>query len=185
MPRCFNGIRLLPVVSTLVFLAALGAARAEDFCANIDSLIDQSRSGFAAIADKPKGDTGDREARLTLAGASTCLVTRKAKRSWYRCAWAFPYRAKRAADTFDALAGKLDGCLARRATPHGDRSVNHPDSYAARRYELEQADVSLSVKDKAGLGKTFVFIRVQGRNGGRIWRRGSEPVSSIGSTMRA
>jgi len=114
---------------------------------------------------EPKGDAGDHEATLTLAGASTCLVTRQAKRCWYHCAWTFPYRAKRAGDTFDAFAGKLDGCLARRATPHGDRSVNHPDSYAARRYDLERAEVSLSVKDKAALGKTFVFIRVQGRNG--------------------
>ena len=172
MPRYFNGLRkppsrrLLPVVAALAFLATLGAARADDFCRNIDHLIDQSRSGFANIAAEPKGDAGDHEARLTLAGASTCLVTRKSKRSWYHCTWTFPLRAQRATDSFDAFAGKLDGCLAQRATIHNDRSVNHPDSYTARRYDLEQAEVSLSVKDKAALGNTFIFIRVQGRNGG-------------------
>lgn len=172
MSRCFNGSgqpspRLrLPVASAMAFLATLGAARAQDLCADIGTLIDQSRANFAAIADQPTGDAGGHEATLTLAGASTCLVTRQAKRAWYQCAWVFPYRAKRATDTFDELAGKLDACLAGRATVHGDRSVNHPDTYAARRYDLEQAQVSLSVKDKAALGKTFVFIRVQGRNGG-------------------
>lgn len=44
--------------------------------------------------------------------------------------------------------------------------MNHPDSYAARRYELARAEVRLSVKDKAALGKTFVFIRVQSSDGG-------------------
>lgn len=172
MPRRFRATRrpsprrLLAVVSAAAFLATAGTAKAQDFCASIDALIDHARSGFAAIAVESTGGAGEQAASLALAGASTCRVTRQGKGRRYHCAWAFPLRARGAANTFEAFAGQLDACLAGRATLHGDSGVNHPDSYAARRYELERAEVSLSLKDKAALGKTFVFIRVRGRNGG-------------------
>ncbi len=143
----------------------MGVAQAEDFCTSIDRLIDQSRSDFSEIADKPKGDTGDHEVTLTLAGASYCTVTKQSKSNWYHCGWEFPHRATRAYDTFDELVSRLNDCIGQQATLHEDQSVNHPDFYALRRFELQQADVSVSVKDKGALGSTFVFIRVQGRKG--------------------
>ena len=153
----------LPVTAAAIFSATLGVAHAQDFCAKVDRLIDQSQSGFSKIAAKPKGNAGDHDVTLTLAGASYCSVTRKSKRNWYHCAWEFPHRAKQAYETFEEIAGKLTACIGGRATLHSDRSVNHPDYYASRRYELKQADVSVSVKDKGALGSTFVFVRVQGR----------------------
>jgi hypothetical protein len=150
------------MTSILVFLATIGVARAQDLCANIDYLIDQSRSQFAEIAEKPTGDAGDHDVILTLAGASYCSVTKKSKSSFYHCGWEFPYRAQHAYDTFDEFVRGVNECIGQHATLHTDRSVNHPDYYALRRYETEQADVSVSVKDKGALGSTFVFIRVQG-----------------------
>ena len=114
------------------------------------------------MTDKPKGDAGDHDVTLTLAGASSCLVTKKSAQPSYHCAWEFPYRAAPAYDTFDDLVDRLDQCIGRQATLHSDRSVNHPDFYALRRFEMEQAQVSVSVKDKAALDRTFVFVRVQG-----------------------
>ena len=152
----------MPMVSIVVFWSAIGVAQARDLCANIDYLIDQSRSQFAKIMTKPNGDTGDHDVTLALAGASYCLVTKRSKRSFYRCGWEFPYRAQQAYDTFDELVRGVNDCIGRQATLHSDQSVNHPDYYALRRYETEQADVSVSVKDKGALGSTFVFIRVQG-----------------------
>ena len=146
----------------MVLSAAIGVAQARDLCANIDDLIDQSRSQFAEIMDKPHGDAGDHDVTLTLAGASYCFVTKQSKRSFYHCGWEFPYRAKQAYDTFDAFVRGVNDCIGQQATLHTDQSVNHPDFYALRRYETEQADVSVSVKDKSALGRTFVFIRVQG-----------------------
>lgn len=169
MPLDFAALRKswprlrLPVTSAVVFSATLGVAQAQDLCAKVDHLIDQSQSGFSKIAAKPKGDSGDHDVTLTLAGASYCLVTKKSKSNWYLCGWEFPYRAEQAYETFDHLVGRLSECIGRRATLHSDRSVNHPDYYSSRRYELEQADVSVSVKDKGALGSTFVFVRVQGR----------------------
>ena len=159
-----NGVwpRFLPLMtSMLVFLATAGVAEAQDLCANIHHLMDQSRSDFAEIGGKPSGDTGDHEATLTLAGASYCTVTKRSKRSTYHCGWEFPHRAEQAYDTFDEFVRKVDDCIGRHATVHSDQSVNHPDYYASRRYETERAEVSVSVKDKGALGSTFIFIRVQ------------------------
>jgi len=172
MSRCFNGIRqlpprtILPVTSMMTFLATACGAQAQDLCANIDYLIDQSRSKFAEVADNPNGDAGKHDATLTLAGASKCFVTKQSKRDWYQCVWEFPYRAERAYDTFDDFVGTMNECIGQHATPHSDQSVNHPDYYSSRRYDMERAEVSVSVKDKAALGNTLVFIRVQSRDGG-------------------
>lgn len=163
-----KGIRQLssraasPMTSILVYLATIGVAQAQDLCTNIDYLIDQSRSQFVAIVDKPSGDRGDHAATLTLADASYCFVTKQPKRNLYHCGWEFPYREKHAYDTFDEFVREMTECIGHHATLHTDQNVNHPDYYALRRYEMEQAEVSVSVKDKAALGSTFVFIRVQG-----------------------
>lgn len=150
------------MASILVFLAPIGAAQAQDLCTNIEDLIDQSRSQFADIMDKPNGETGGYHVTLTLAGASDCSVTEKMKRSSYQCGWEFPLRAQQAYDTFDRFVREVNECIGQSATVHSDQSVNHPDYYALRRYEMAQTDVSVSVKDKSALGSTFVFIRVQG-----------------------
>jgi hypothetical protein len=151
-----------PLTSVLVVLATFGVAQAQDLCANIDDLIVQSGSQFAEILDKPKGDDGDYDVTLALAGASYCSVTKTSKREFYHCGWEFPYRAKQAYDTFDAFVREVDACVGGQARLHSDQSVNHPDFYALRRYEMERAEVSVSVKDKSALGSTFVFIRVHG-----------------------
>jgi hypothetical protein len=114
---------------------------------------------------KPNGAAGDHDVTLTLAGASYCFVTKKPKRNLYHCGWEFPFRAKQAYDTFDEFDRDVNDCIGQHATVHNDQSVNHPDFYALRRYETEQADVSVSVKDKSALSRTFVFIRVEGGKG--------------------
>lgn len=153
---------LPPVTSILLFLATIGMARAQDLCTNIDYLIDQSRSQFADIADKPSGEAGDHDVTRALAGASYCRVTKTSRGSVYHCAWEFPHRAEPAYDAFDELVRSVNECIGQHATLHSDQSVNHPDYYASRRFEVEQADVTVSVKDKGALGRTFVFVRVQG-----------------------
>ena len=90
-------------------------------------------------------------------------MTKTLKGSAYHCSWAFPHRAEQAYDTFDEFVREVKDCIGQKATLHSDQSVNHPDSYALRRFEMEQAEVTVSVKDKGALGSTFVFVRVQGR----------------------
>lgn len=169
MIRNFEGLRELSsrslplMTSALVLLITTGVAHAQGLCTNLGILISQSRSGFASIADKPHGSAGDHDTTLVLAGASYCLVTMKPQRRWYRCTWEFPYRAKRAYAKFDELIGRVNECIGQQVTLHTDQSVNHPDYYSLLRYEMEQAEVSVSVKDKGALGSTFVFIKVQGK----------------------
>lgn len=165
MTRSFRGLRKLSstaVTSVVIVMATIGLARAQDICANIDQLIDQSHTQFAGLTEDPNGETGEYDASLALAGASYCRVTQRSKGSFYHCGWEFPYRAKQAYDAYDEFVQQVNGCIGQHATVHADQSVNHPDFYELRRYELEQATVSVSVKDKGALGSTFVFIRVQG-----------------------
>ena len=149
------------VTSVLIFLAMIGVTHAQDLCMDIGYLVDQSQSEFVKIVGEPNGDSGDYYVTRTLSGASYCFVTMKSKRNRYYCGWEFPYRAKHAYDIFDEFVREMNECIGQHATVHTDQSVNHPDYYSLHRYEMEQAEVSVSVKDKVSLGKTFIFIRVQ------------------------
>jgi hypothetical protein len=63
--------------------------------------------------------------------------------------------------TFKALGQELESCIGDRAVLSDDQNVNHPDFYEARMFLLDQAKVSVSVKDKSALGSTFVFVSVE------------------------
>ena len=154
-----------PVISALALLAVTEVSQARDLCDDIDYLTDQSRSHFVKVADRPIGEAGDYGVTLSLPGAAYCFVSERPAGRWYHCGWEFPHRAKEAYETFDALAERLNQCIGSRATLHNDRSVTPPDSDALRRYELDHAEVTVSVKDKSALGSTLVFVRVQGRQG--------------------
>lgn len=74
------------------------------------------------------------------------------------CRWSFAYRSAAAEDMFDRLAAHLSTCL---GPPGGEAApVNHPDSYRLLQFEAKEAVISLSLKDKAALQRSFVFLRV-------------------------
>jgi hypothetical protein len=154
-------IALSSVAATMLFFVAIGSDQARDLCEDIGYLIDQSQSHFQKIVEKPSGNTDDYHVTRSLDRASFCVVTKKSTRNWYRCAWEFPHRAEQAYDAYEELVRELDECIGQDATLHEDQSVNHPDYYASRRYEMGQAEVSVSVKDKVELGSTFVFVKIQ------------------------
>jgi hypothetical protein len=152
-------LRALPWLGA--FLAGVGTSQARDFCADIVYLIDQSRSGFADVMDERNGDSGAHENSPILDSASYCRVTKTLRGSAYHCGWEFPHRAQEAYDRFDDLVRRVDACIGRDVVGQNDRNVNHPDTYALRRYETPRAEVSVSLKDKSALEQTFVFIRIQ------------------------
>ena len=76
------------------------------------------------------------------------------------CRWDFAYRAEEAQAAFDAMSGALATCAEPSGALTEDQPVNHPDSYALHRYVLEGREVALSLKDKAALGKSLIFLRV-------------------------
>ena len=59
--------------------------------------------------------------------------------------------------SFEALTQKLATCTD--VPPVRDQGVNHPDFYDAWAFIIDGAPVTLSIKDKTALGKTFVVLR--------------------------
>jgi hypothetical protein len=41
-----------------------------------------------------------------------------------------------------------------------DSDVNHPDFYDLRTYDFPQGKVHASIKDKGGLDRTIIFVRI-------------------------
>lgn len=76
------------------------------------------------------------------------------------CVWTFDYRSIRATEGFEALNRSLLQCLGPEVRIRSDQPVNHPDTYDLRTYVYGDASLSVSMKDKAALDKTYVFLRI-------------------------
>lgn len=76
------------------------------------------------------------------------------------CGWAFPYRSDAASQAFEHLVRTVATCLGDEARITADLDVNHPDYYDLQTFTLERREVGVSLKDKATLAQTFVFLRV-------------------------
>jgi hypothetical protein len=76
------------------------------------------------------------------------------------CAWQFTYRAGAATAAFQALLDETAKCLGPAAGPIRDQAVNHPDFYDLRRFLVLDAEIGISIKDKAALQQTYVFLRI-------------------------
>lgn len=74
------------------------------------------------------------------------------------CRWAFKYRSQAAESAFERIANDLARCLGAPAAT--DEPVNHPDSYQLVQFNGSDGIISVSLKDKASLQQTFVFLRV-------------------------
>ncbi len=82
------------------------------------------------------------------------------------CQIAYDYRSPAAEARFAALIDSILQCLpdaVKRAPAPG---VNHPDTHIERIFDADGAQITVSLKDKAQLGKTFVFLQVTRGNSG-------------------
>ena len=73
------------------------------------------------------------------------------------CRWTFDLGTPQSRDIYDGLRAALAGCSD--ARPERDQGVNHPDFYDAWAFQIDGARVTLSIKDKSALGKTYVVLR--------------------------
>lgn len=154
-----------PLVATLlcaaltITTASPLAANNAPFCNDVKILLTQAQSNFSDTAQ-----TGAYANTLpSLASAEKCNVVRSLGGSnAYHCAWGFPYRAAAATALFDEYNEQLPKCVGDDFTMVQDQSVNHPDFYDQRRYDLTHGAVSVSIKDKGALQKTYVFVAVHG-----------------------
>jgi hypothetical protein len=141
-------------------LSAMPSFAAAD-CAEVNALIGTAGSG----PGDGVSDRFDAAANLLLQGVETCAATTALSGGTeFHCAWAFPYRSDAARTAFAALNSSVGTCLSSPVRTDTDQRLNHPDSYDLRLYEADRARLSLSIKDKAALGKTYVFLRVRNAN---------------------
>lgn len=76
------------------------------------------------------------------------------------CRWAYAYRDPTASQAFDHLRRAVADCLGDAARVTEDPDVNHPDSYDLQTFWLGGQEVGVSLKDKAALAQTYLFLRV-------------------------
>lgn len=74
------------------------------------------------------------------------------------CFWRYPLRSPEARAAFDQIARRLRVCADGPVTVQ-ETNVNHPDSYDQITGIVQGRSVSLSLKDKGGLGETLIFLR--------------------------
>ena len=76
------------------------------------------------------------------------------------CHWAFGYRSHEAIERAEEIWAHVSQCYPGTEQAR-DQIVNHPDSYLPRTWLGEKAARTVSVKDKAQLNKTLVFLRIE------------------------
>jgi len=81
--------------------------------------------------------------------------------SQMHCGWAFSYRSPAAAQAFEHLLVTVADCLGAAARVTADKTVNHPDFYDLQTFQFEGQEIGVSLKDKAALSETYVFLRVK------------------------
>lgn len=152
---------LRSILCLTVALAATPAdtARATTLCADMSNLVGEAHSNFSNWTTKStKAATP-----LILPDAEDCALTRSLSgENAYHCTWRFAYREADSYGTFDAFDQSFQECFGARAQLSRDQSVNHPDFYDLRHYQLGRVKVTLSIKDKSALQSTYVFVRVYG-----------------------
>lgn len=79
------------------------------------------------------------------------------------CRWDFGYRDPAARESFETLSGQLERCAGPKGRMTDDIPVNHPDTYDLRIHAIDGFEVAVSLKDKAALGKSLIFLRSRPR----------------------
>ncbi len=143
-------------VFALALLTCIAPADAEEsICQKVKTLLEQAKTNFA-----PEEAGGAPE---PLPGAETCSLTLSLSGARaYHCAWSYPFRDGSVAAAFAGHTKMLQQCFGETVEISRDQAVNHPDFYDQRHYRMGEVAVTLSVKDKTALQKTYVFLGVHG-----------------------
>ena len=141
--------------------AAAPSAWAAPDCADMKSLISHAQLSFEASAvgkSQPPAHS--------LPGADQCAsAIGEGGTGIYYCSWSFSFRSGEARQLFAGLNDQIAGCLKIDPVLAKDQRVNHPDSFWLNTYQVNGAELSISIKDKSNLGKSLLFLRVQTRPG--------------------
>lgn len=159
---------VIPGVLVAGILISVGAvvlgnvARADEMCADVNSLIKHAQTGFSDLTPQKFNPPNP----PLLPDAENCRQVQliSGDPAIY-CTWGFHYREADAYDTFRTFNVSLRQCLGQGADSGNDLPVNHPDTYEQAVFHLGQTTISVSLKDKAELGRTFVFVGIHSGRG--------------------
>ena len=76
------------------------------------------------------------------------------------CHWTFPYRSAEASAAFTEILDAVSTCLGPNAAVIQDQDVSHPDTYDLHLFERNGTEFAVSLKDKAALAQTLIFLRL-------------------------
>ena len=126
-------------------------------CNEIAAIIAQASGNFTDWASAEQQG----EPPPVLSDARNCALSQDISgRQQYHCQWEFDYRSQNTYETFNQLIEAMQSCFENQAVARKDQGVNHPDTYDQRQFDLEDVVITVSLKDRAALSRTFVFLRV-------------------------
>ena len=145
--------RRLVGAAVLAVVSFSSAAGETDRCAALTALAAHATDGNVETQT-----LSDLTTRLDAEDCGTALTNTGARE--IHCRWSFDYRSEQAIAMQDGLASDIARCLpAQPARP--ERGVNHPDTFEQRVFQAGNTRFSLSLKDKAALMRSYVFLRVE------------------------
>lgn len=143
-------------LSCLLFLSAQPSHAGEigKFCASLNDAL-------ATIS--PEHHTIDKgaQAKAIFPTAHQCDTAKalSGNVSLY-CLWSYPFRHPEAKNAYIFMGKSAVSCEDFSAVEATKTGVNHPDTYAQSLFSSHKMSVSISLKDKAELEKTFLTVAI-------------------------
>lgn len=136
----------------LAMSATISVAVADNFC----DVLSENSANWTEISAAINAKLG----RKNVACGSAMGLSGKVS---HHCYWAFDFRSIAAQDAYKLLYQQLTECSNAGADIQ-DKGVNHPDSYTLENFDFGKHDLALSLKDKATLGQTLIFVHLRGQH---------------------
>lgn len=130
-------------------------------CKDLDRLGQDAATGFDATRDELiDAPSGEWSTSLGLTNTSDCSVYVDPARALYVCQWEYPLGDPEAESQYDSLSKRVAECVGNTTSEQADARVNHPDLWASTYFATPYGEVSVSLKDKNALGRSFVTVGI-------------------------
>ena len=137
-------MRLGPFMTTAALIAAMSSSvQALPTCVELSTFL------------------ADGDNRAAFKGADTCRTTRQlGGGSAYHCAWSYPYRSKHSRTALQTFLARIESCEGVARSTQPETGVNHPDTYEQWVFRVAGRTISVSLKDKAQLDRSYLFLGI-------------------------
>jgi hypothetical protein len=135
-------------LSAALLVTTIQASQADEFCVGLELLF--AKTDNTLSLPEPFSTKATCQTSVNQTGGTS-----------QHCAWPFAYRAGQAKQVFETLITAVPDCLGDATQVSNDQGVNHPDFYDLRIFRTDKVEVGVSLKDKASLQETYVFLRIE------------------------